>query len=83
MNQEMIDSTLQVAIRAIVARMKEYEAASGLESSDPEREVELQDYFDQLNTAFGELSDIYLNRTKGNPALPPLETLLVNPFPLR
>ena len=64
-------------------RMNEYEATSALDESSPDRDAELQDYFDHLNTAFSELTDMYLSRVKGNPLLPSLESLLIDPFPLR
>lgn len=79
----MTDSALQAAIQAIAARMKEYEVVSKIERSDADREAELQDYFDQLSGAFGELSDIYLDRIKENKLLPSLDSLLIDPFPLR
>jgi hypothetical protein len=83
MNHELTDLTLQAAIQAVVARMNEYEATSALDESSPDRDAELQDYFDHLNTAFSELTDMYLSRVKGNPLLPSLESLLIDPFPLR
>lgn len=81
MNADLSPLALRASIKAVAARMTDYETIMANDAASAAFGPKLADYWTELNQVFGELTDPYAASSRVDAALAPLDVLLQNPYP--